>query len=207
MGRMLPVIACGWMCVCASGGSITGATLTGAGGVIPDFNVTTPGVFTSSVTVTTGAVVTGVSFLGLQHTWCGDLSMTLTGPAGQSMTFFYRPGQTTKSSVAQNADFLAGNSYGFTDGGSAWPTVAGASAVLPSGVYAPVRSAFSPGGGVFGDIIAALPGDVVTLTIRDHTAQDTGSLEGWTLHYIPFPAPGGVALFGAACVFGARRRR
>ncbi len=182
----------------------TPGSVSGAGGAIPD-NGGPANPFTSSVSAPGAISITGVSFSGLSHTWCGDLIMTLTGPgAGNSFTFFYRPGQTSATAVGQNGDFLAGNTYSFSDGGAAWNT----GTVIPSGNYAPILSAFAPAQSI--NSFAGLDGSTAgtwTLSISDNAGLDTGSLNGWTLNYKAIPTPGAAALFGLAGVAGLRRRR
>jgi hypothetical protein len=178
----------------------------GAGGSIPDNGGATGNVFTSTITVNNSLPfdVVGVSFDGLAHTWVGDLSMTLTGPgAGNSFNFFFRPGQTTPTAVGQNGDFLAANSYSFSDAGMAWNT----GTVIPSGDYAPIRSPFAPAQTI--NSFAGLAGGngAWTLTISDNAGLDVGSLNGWNLIIKKIPTPGAAALFGLAGVAGLRRRR
>jgi hypothetical protein len=130
--------------------------------------------------------------------------MSLTGPgAVNSFNFFFRPGQTTPTAVGQNGDFLAGNSYSFSDSGIAWNT----GTVIPSGDYAPIRSPFAPAQSVnsFGGLNGT--DGAWTLTIGDGAALDTGSLGGWSLIVKPVPTPGAAALLGLAGVAGLRRRR
>ncbi len=188
----------------ATSGTLFSVSASGPGGVIPDNYPVSGQVFSSSVSVPTSAIIAGVSFTGLNHTWCGDLIMTLTGPgAGNSFTFFHRPGQTTATGVGQNGDFLAGNTYAFADGGMAWNT----GSTIPSGNYAPVFSPFAPPQPI--NSFAGLSSPVAgtwTLTISDHAELDVGSLTNWSLVY-KAPAPGVAALFGVAGVAGLRRRR
>jgi len=178
-------------------------SVSGPGGSIPDSGA---GTFSSTSAAAPGnIVITGVSFTGLNHTWVGDLSMTLTGPGvGNSFNFFHRPGQTSATAVGQNGDFLAGNSYSFSDGGAAWNT----GATIPSGNYAPIRSAFAPAQAInsFAQLNGATAG-TWTLSISDNAALDIGGLSGWTLNYKVVPTPGAAALMGVAGLAGLRRRR
>ena len=178
----------------------------GAGGAIPDNGLAGGNLFSSTINTNVGSpfTVVGVQFDGLAHTWVGDLSMTLTGPgAGNSFNFFFRPGQTTPTSVGQNGDFLAGNSYSFSDAGMAWNT----GTTIPSGDYAPIRSPFAPAQAIssFGGLNGS--DGAWTLTIGDGAGLDTGSLNGWSLIVKPVPTPGAAALLGLAGVAGLRRRR
>jgi hypothetical protein len=178
----------------------------GAGGAIPDNGLATGNLFSSTINTSVGLPfdVIGVSFDGLAHTWVGDLSMTLTGPgAGNSYNFFFRPGQTTPTAVGQNGDFLAANSYSFSDAGMAWNT----GTVIPSGDYAPILSPFAPAQAL--SSFAGLNGvdGAWTLTIGDGAGLDTGSLAGWSLIVKAVPTPGAAALMGLAGIAGLRRRR
>ncbi len=180
----------------------------GAGGAIPDNGGATGNVFSSTITVNNSLPfdIVGVSFDGLNHTWAGDLSMTLTGPgAGNEFNFFFRPGQTSPTSVGQNVDFSAANSYSFSDSGIAWNTAA--AGVMPGGDYSPTRSPFAPAQAI--NSFAGLSGGngAWTLTISDNAGLDTGGLNGWNLIIKKIPSPGAAALFGLAGVAGLRRRR
>ncbi len=182
----------------------TGNVTIGGGGAQSIVDNTTS---SSSLTTNVGSpfTVVGVSFQGLSHTWVGDLSMTLTGPgAGNSFNFFFRPGQTTPTSVGQNADFVTANQYSFVDGGAAWFTGGG---VVPSGAYAPIRSAFAPAQAInsFGGL-NGVDGSW-TLSIQDNAGGDTGGIQGWSLIVKPIPTPGAAALLGVAGLAGIRRRR
>ncbi len=178
------------------------STVSGLGGAIPDAG---GGSFTSSVSLAGGAVsILGVSFNGLSHTWAGDLVMELTGPgAGNTFAFHYRPGWTG-AGFGNSADYVASNSYGFFDGGTPFGSPSG---VIPTGNYAPVAGSGAPAQSItsFGGMTGAA--GTWTLTITDNAGGDTGSLNGWTLHYKAIPTPGAAALLGLAGVAGLRRRR
>lgn len=185
----------------------TSTVVIGGGGgfSIPDNN---PAGASSSLTTNVGApfTVVGVQFTGLSHTWAGDLIMTLSGPGGgNTYNFFYRPGQTSPTAVGQNVDFVASNSYSFVDGGTPWNTAQ--TGVMPSGTYAPIRSAFAPAQSI--NSFAGLNGvdGVWTMSISDNAAADLGSIQGWSLIVKPIPTPGAAALLGVAGLAGLRRRR
>ena len=192
------------LAIAATALAVGNVTIPGGGAfAIPD---NSPGGASSSLNTNVGSpfTVVGVSFTGLAHTWVGDLSMTLTGPgAGNSFNFFFRPGQTTPTSVGQNGDFLSANSYSFVDGGLAWNT----GTVIPSGAYAPIRSPFAPAQSIssFGGLNGV--DGTWTLNISDNAGLDTGGIQGWSLIVKPVPTPGAAALLGVAGLAGLRRRR
>mgnify|MGYP001322698326 CR=1 FL=1 len=204
MSKMLVTVA--GLAIAAAASASNPGSVSGQGGSIPDNGGGSGNLFSSSVSAGANIVITGVSFQGLSHTWVGDLSMTLTGPgAGNSFNFFYRPGQTSATGFGQSGDFSAANAYSFSDGGAAWNTT---TATVPSGNYAPIRSAFAPAQAI--NSFAGLNGSAAgtwTLTIGDNAAADTGSLTGWTLNYKVVPTPGAAALMGVAGLAGLRRRR
>ncbi len=180
----------------------------GAGGAIPDNGGATGTVFSSTINTSVGSAfdVVGVQFDGLAHTWAGDLIMTLTGPgAGNEYTFFYRPGQTSATSVGQNVDFSTAESYSFSDTGAVWDTAA--IGVMPGGDYVGPISAFAPAQAI--NSFAGMAGGdgAWTLSISDNAGLDTGSLGGWSLVVKAVPTPGAAALMGLAGVAGLRRRR
>ena len=203
MSKLLAVAA--GLTMAAGAMATTPQTVSGQGFSIPD---NTPGGASSSVTVNTGGAgftVLGVSFNGLNHTWAGDLVMTLTGPgSGNSFAFHYRPGWTG-TGFGFNMDYVTANSYGFFDGGTPYP--AAAVAVLPSGNYAPVAGSGAPAQSINSFAGMAGTDGTWTLRIEDNASGDLGSLNGWTLHYKAVPTPGAAALLGVAGLAGLRRRR
>lgn len=162
----------------------------GAGAAIPDLSSVSVNINVGDSFSVTGA---SVSFQGLAHTWVGDLQMTLSHGA-TTISLINRPG-FTGSGFGYSGDFAGSNSYGWADGGTAFPTTG--PTIVPSGTYAPVN-AFSAFNG-------SNSSGTWTLTVTDNAGGDVGQFNGWTLNLVP--TPGAAALFGVAGLAGLRRRR
>ncbi len=183
-------------------------TYTGAGGAITDFSATGPaeGFFSSSVTVADSITIADVEVdINFAHTFQGDLVMTLDN--GSRTVFLNnrgRRGETTTGSLT--ADFLAANTYTWSDAGTQSifdVTQVTTLTSVPSGVYR--------AGGVHGltrgfqRTFNGLPAaGTWTLTIRDHAATDVGTVTSWTLRIkqggaSPCAPPAVVCCRGATC--------
>jgi subtilisin-like proprotein convertase family protein len=132
----------------------------------------------------TGVAVT----LSSDHTWVGDLDVTLIAPNGEDATVFSRTGASGGNVNGHNAN-LAGP-YTFTDLAPAAPTwweAAGGtsdSRAIPEGSYR--ASAAGPGSGPNASLIGALTNvpnmnGTWTLRVRDGTGGDTGSITSASL--------------------------
>jgi len=188
-------------------GNIVTYELSGAGGAIPDNDPVG-----LSSTVFMGALPGGIKAvvvrLDVDHTWVGDLSVTLTlrrSPEQPVIVgLFDRPGYAGPGTFGDDSD-LAG-AYFFDDRGG-FPTLAEAAAggdgdyVIPPGFYSTE--------GVF-DLTTFVnmdPRGEWTLTVVDNAFLDTGELRGWSLSLHLFPAPGPLTLAFAAAGMWARRDR
>lgn len=179
---------------------------------IPDGNATTlvPGQASVFIDVPNGGLIEDLNVdVIVAHTWQGDLRLVLTGPGGQSVTLMDRPGTT--------ASF--GSPFGFSNDNLGNPTT-GAKFIFDDSA-ALVYDTGYPGAGTAGitNISGAHrpenPLSVFnglnkqgrwTLTVFDNAGGDTGSIRNFGLSFT-VPAPGAVALFGAAGLAAARRRR
>jgi subtilisin-like proprotein convertase family protein len=120
------------------------------------------------------------------HTWVGDLAFTLTHvDTGTSVTIVDRPGVPTTGNGCSGDDIDVtvddeGPDTAIESQCSNLPAIGGA----------------APGGDPAGPILAALDGELIagdwTLTVRDHAAADTGTLDLWcleaTVDTMPFVA-------------------
>lgn len=145
----------------------------------------------------------------IAHTWQGDLSIRLTGPGGQSVVLMDRPGTTA----------AFGSPFGFSNDNLGNPTT-GAKFIFDDQA-ALVYDTGYPGAGTAGitnisgahrpeNLLSAFNGTNKqgrwTLTVTDNAGGDLGSVRNFGLTFT-VPAPGAVALFGAAGLAAARRRR
>ena len=174
----------------------TAVTFTGTGvGAIPDGGTGTPPKYGASRVISfavsgiTGPVTALSSSLSLTHTFVGDLDMVLTSPGGVvSFITMSRNGVTTAGGYGDSSN-LSG-AYNFTDAAvttNIWTVAAG----LNSNQIIGASNYRTTGGGgagqsnpaPFTNLTAAFAGlssaqinGTWTLTIRDASAQDTGSV-------------------------------
>jgi hypothetical protein len=192
------------------------ASYTGNGGALPNtggggtWATVFPASATFSVTVANDVkAVSSIDFTNLAHTWIGDLQIVLSNPDGDRYNVHVRPG-SIGNAVGWSDNYL-GN-YSFAAGGAAIPGGVGSANNIASGTYA---WGFNNGiwaNGTLG-VQNANPGDISgsagvwTVTFYDWAGGDTGNLGSFTLNVLEVPAPGAVALLGAAGLVGLRRRR
>jgi subtilisin-like proprotein convertase family protein len=151
----------------------------------------------------------GVTLIGLDHTWIGDLTISLSHN-GVEVALLDRLGRTNDNTVGLPYN-LSGD-YTFAQGGMPLPTDLGSSDVLPSGTYAPaINLSFgSLGfGGLLSDFIGQELSGTWTLNISDRAFLDEGFLLGWSLNVTAVPEPGTYALLvgvGLPLLMLGRRR-
>jgi hypothetical protein len=231
--------------VASASASIASANLyTGAGGAIPDSPAAgTPGVASfvipvaDAFTIDPGVVVTlsfgrgpsgtTVTPGNREHTWSGDLIVTLTSPGGSAIDIMNRLGKTSSTSGFGRSDDMNGT-YIFTDTASVLLTsttptsVAAGSAGatdtagtnIPQGtyraftnVYSGVAATTNPAVSLDTPIVGTNALGNWTLTVSDHASGDVGDLVGWSI-LLPGVIPEPTTL-GALAAFGlvALRRR
>ena len=138
-----------------------------------------------------------VSLIGFNHTWAGDLIITLTHKdTGTSVTLLDQPG-VPESTFGDAANF-AGN-YDWLDGGF----------VYDADIYdtnVPTDVIMGPVSGALSDFAGEDKFGTWSLTISDNAAGDTGSLAGWSFSITYVPAPGALALLGMAGFISRRKR-
>ena len=200
------------VCIVASlgYGDVTGNS-NGDGGSIPD---NAPGGYVSTVTITDAEVIQDASFSieGLQHSWIGDLIITVDHVnSGKSAVLMHRVGTTSNpGSVGDSSDM--NGTYTFQDGNaSIWSTAAsgGTDFVVPSDVYDPsgVNESFVSLNSIFGGEVTN--GDWV-FTISDNNETQTGTFFQTSVDFITVvPEPGMMATLGIGVLLGGvclRRR-
>ncbi len=147
----------------------------------------------------------------IAHTWQGDIIADLIAPGGQTVRLLDRVGNGANPGVG----------VGFSADNFGNPTT-GAKFILDDSAAVPYDNA--PNGNVAGTVgianvagswkphspLSALNGlnkqGRWTLRVSDNAGLDTGSIRNFGLTFT-VPAPGAVALFGAAGLAAARRRR
>ncbi len=140
-----------------------------------------------------------VSLIGFNHTWAGDLTITLTHKDnGLSVTLLDRPGFPL-GTFGDSADFNGTTSgpYNWADGGFVYDTDFFGATVT--------QHALGPVAGALADFVGKDKYGYWSLTILDSVASDTGVLGSWSLTLQNVvPGPGALALLG---MLGFRRRR
>lgn len=189
--------------------SAAAADYTGSGGLLNDAN-DQPGVTTFSIEVLDAGTIgafEGLTLTGLNHTWCGDLQITLIAPDASSISIVDRIGYT--GSLFGDSSNYFGN-YTFLNGGAdLWALATaqgnGTGFNIPSGSY--VASGF---GGTAVDLNAFFLGKSAqgtwTLSITDFESGDFGNLGSWSLNMSVVPSPGALAALGALGMFRRRPR-
>jgi hypothetical protein len=220
------------------------AVYVGSGGSIPDAttNVTAPGVASFSVNVPDSFAIGTGNSLSLsfgrgpsgttvaagnrEHTFIGDMDITLTPPGGSPIQIMQRLGATLTTSFGRGDDL--NGTYVFADTGAVLSSTSpaavafgtnGASdttgANIPQGTYRAFSNVFSGAAGTTNPVVnmdAALASantlGLWTLTIRDINVGDVGDITSWslTLNAIPEPVTLSVVAAGGALLLKRRRR-
>jgi subtilisin-like proprotein convertase family protein len=172
--------------VCSTATSTT-SSYTGAGGAVPDGATGTPGtegVFASSLSVSDTFTIADAEVdivWSVGHTYVNDLIITLSNGT-RTIPLINRPrrGQNTFGGGA--ADFIAGQTYTFSDAGSQTleDFLVTAVTTIPGGVYRP-GGVLGLGRGLKATFNGLPAGGTWTLRILDHAGADTGTVASWTL--------------------------
>lgn len=135
--------------------------------------------------------VTNVSLnLDIDHTWLGDLNVTLLAPGGSpSIPIINRIGSTGATSCADGSDF--GGAYTFSDGAAMNPWTDAVALddalILPPGDYRTVDAAGNATSinAVFAGLTPAQANGTWQLCVVDTNGGDTGTINSATLGVFP----------------------
>jgi subtilisin-like proprotein convertase family protein len=141
---------------------------------IPDSSPGTPAI--STITIGEDLILTDLSVaVAIDHTWVGDLSITLTSPLGTTITLLDRPGVPASTFGCADNDM----DVVFSDSASVDPeTSCAGTAPWLTGPVLPTQA------------LSAFAGESTlgtwTLSVADSAAGDTGGIASWGLQ----PTPG-----------------
>lgn len=179
---------------------------------IPDND---PGGVTSTVTITESEIIESASFSinGLQHSWIGDLIITVENlTSGVSATLVNRVG-STGTPFSRGFDTNVNGTYTFADGNG---SLASAAALGDTNFEVPAITYDASGfleAEVSLDSIFAGQNTFgqYQFTISDNASSDTGVFTGVTVDFetVPVPEPGTMATIVLGTLFGGiyvRRR-
>ena len=163
---------------------------TGGGGTWDTIQPPGGAVATSTVTVTTPvANIDSVQINDLNHSWIGDLQVTLADPNGVEHNVFVRPGYGNTSFAGNSGDFLGGDYVFVESGGLDLPNDTTAAVDPPAGTY---NQDFDTGGflwtsgnsNIFNTPMSTISGPAGTWTLKvyDWAGGDTGSFGSWKLN-------------------------
>ncbi len=160
-----------------------------------------------------GALLLGVEVgVSLDHTYVGDLVITLQGPNGDVITLMDRPGAPDQGEFGDSSNLSSNLPLLFGDRAEVGAENVGAGCGDNSVIGVDCRRAFAPEQSLEVFVLANinLLGDW-TLTVSDNAGQDVGTLNGWyiELDFAPVPIPAGVWLLMSG-LFGlgfARKKR
>ncbi len=167
-------------------GSMIPTSGTGGGGTWDTMMPASPAFSNADVAVPVNGVGS-IDVVGLNHSWVGDLQLTLSDPDGVEHNIFVRPGYLNTSPAGYSGNFLPGT-YSFVQaGGTPLPTSTTSTPDLNPGVY---NQSFDTGGtvwvsgtnGILNTPMSAIagPAGVWTLRIYDWAGSDSGSFTGWS---------------------------
>jgi subtilisin-like proprotein convertase family protein len=160
-----------------------------AGGSVPDNSATG---LVRTFTVAQGQFFYGitdvrVTLSGLTHANCGDITATLTNPAGTTVSLFTRLGATSAGGAGDSSNF--GGNYAFFDAAtsSLWTAAqSGANnTVLASGNYFPSAALTGSRVNLTGSFAGGQLAGTWTLRISDTVASNAGSITGASVEFDP----------------------
>ncbi len=117
--------------------------------------------------------------VNMEHSYMGDLDITITCPSGQSITLHdYSAGGSTFLGEPidddSNLNFGIGYDYCWTsDATSTWAQASGSVSTLPAGDYAPQQS--------LADLVGCSLNGEWTITIIDNLFSDNGVIFSWSI--------------------------
>lgn len=155
-----------------------------------------------------GPVLTDIDvILDISHTWLGDLTIKLQAPNGAvvflvSRAGFAEPADDGSGCCGLNIDLFNNTAYEFDDQGGGGSSEGG----FGPGASNRTSSGFNQVNGLT-SLNGIDPNGRWTVYVGDGAGGDMGIFDGYTLQITKVPAPGAIALLGAASLLSRRRRR
>ena len=153
---------------------------------------------------------------GLQHTWVGDLVVTLThnGVTVDLLDRIRRTDPALGGIAGFGDDSDLNGDYAFAPGGQDMEPIAAGlpdGGVIPPGTYAPFPNATpgasSPAIGTFADFAGMNAAGEWVLHISDRAAADTGLFNGFSLNLTAVPEPTSLTVLALGAIALRRRRK
>ena len=201
----------------ASFNSAPGAALAdGVGDVSPTLDS-----IDTSATFGAGFMVTDVSIdVMLDHSWVGDIAVTLFSPDGTELQVMARPGsiaadEATGNPFGDSSNLSSANPITFSDLGAASAETLGSccnnNTAVPASSFTPDADGWSTDVASFAGFDNETAGGLWTLRVGDYANFDTGTLVEWNLHLtavlVPEPSTGALLALGLVGLAIASRRR
>jgi len=151
----------------------------------------------ATIEVTDDCVIDDVNvIIAIDHTWLGDLTMTLTSPDGITAGLVERPGLTLpEGCCGAGFDLLSSQPITFDDGGSSNPEQMGSFGDVYSS-DGPYYSAggfagppYPPGASTLTDMVGGRTQGIWNLTVSDGADYDTGIIQSVTLNINAYERP------------------
>ena len=164
----------------------TNLTYTIAGAAIPDATSATPnvpGVLNKTFVVTSGQIPGAISdvrvtFVGLTHTYMGDVTASLIAPNGTTALIIGRVGATAAVPYGDASNY--GGNYAFFDAATAsiWTAAAaaGTTAITPAGSYYPSTTLTGARVALTNAFTGVVAAGTWTVRLTDSTNVDVGSV-------------------------------
>ncbi|MEO0974900.1 MAG: proprotein convertase P-domain-containing protein [Pseudomonadota bacterium] len=150
----------------------------GLGLELPDDD---PGGITSTIDVTGGAVENVRVIVSIDHTWVGDLIMTLTSPSGTTVSLVDRAG-SEDGGFGDSSDLSSALSIGFNDGHEVSSEDAGADCInSPTDTIGDGCARVFIPRDMLGGFVGEGASGTWTLFISDNAGGDLGALNGWVI--------------------------
>lgn len=180
-------------------------------GALADLSGSIPGVTTSTINIGTGiASVESITLRGVNHTWIGDLVITVTAPDSSVLTLVNRANRLTATAFGSSSNFVNADLTFQVGGANLW--TAAAAGAVNGGTFEPSTNLL---GGTLATSYSATTfaaganqaAGTWTLTISDFGPGDTGTAGNWEINATPVPEPASMTALALGLAAIARRRK